>query len=256
MEFKNSEDLMYFVKGLKYIGSGSSGKAFYSKKTNKVYKIYDEFFDYDPECSIFRTEEEVLRFKNEKSGLAVFPEDVIRINGYILGEVQPVALGKNLYKINPLRVNLDNFSQAISNAYDGIILLSKKGIRTYDVTYNTMYNPIKDGKISMIDTIEWSYSGKSTDELIRENINNFSYEICLFLVDEIFDSFVESNVQLKSLYKDKEDAHEFVGVFRKVLSEAVGKKVETLADAKKLFDKKLNNTIFTPEYERSVYIKR
>lgn len=245
MEFKSREELAHFIYGLPVIGRGSQGECRYRKKDEKVYKILSKFSDpyYDPDFDTYYSEDEILKFKNVKNDTAIFSEDVISINGEIYGDIQKYVKAKNLYKINPFLVNLDNFEGAVIKALDDVDLLSRKGITTYDVTYNTLYqDDVNSGKMYLIDTLDWNYSSLSTDKVRKMNAKNFSYEIFLFLVDSIFSDFVDSSSQLSELFEGKEDCLEFIRLFRNELSEVVGRKIDFLADAKVFADKRVKET--------------
>lgn len=249
MEFKKREDLEYFIYGLRSLGSGAQGSCGYSKKTGKVYKIFAEFFDTEFLDDVNYNEEEILRFKDVVSDLAIFPEDIIKVKDKIYGEVQSYVPARNLYKTNPFKVNLNNLSNAVKDAYEGISLLSKEGISTFDVSYNTLYKDDDLGSnIYLVDTFEWSYSPLSNSELTKKNISNFSYEVCLFLVDSIFEDFVNSSLKLKRLYTTKDNCLEFIEVLKSEAEHTLGRSITTLMDAKELVNKKRKKGVYERDF--------
>lgn len=219
------------------VGSGSQGTVYYNKKNNKVFKIYHQFFEeYDEEFYVRYTKEEVLRFSNIINDTYKWPVDVVMVGDEVVGYVSDYVIGRSLYEINPLDVNLDNLSLALNSAVRDIKAISDNGVLSYDVMYNIMYG--KNG-LFVIDHDEYSYSNMDSKTLFQHNYKNFNDGIVSFLVDNYFEEFVFSFSDLNQLYTGREiNTCEFLKLFRKHLCEYVGEDILTLADAGSCLNKK------------------
>ena len=223
MEFKNKRQLDLFLKGLRTVGMGSQGVCYYNPKDKNVYKIFHQFFDEDDDIEYHVTYDErvLLRFSDIKNDTFVWASDVICVNGEIVGYIVPYIKANNLYKCNPLSVNLNNLQKSIINARSDLDVISEHHVSTYDMMYNILYGD----KFYVIDHDEYSYSDKDTSAIRRINYENFDMEIYYFLVDGFFQKFVNENKILNELYSDKkEDVLFFLKLFRNLLSEWLVKK--------------------------------
>lgn len=245
MEILNEKELLLYTKKLLYLGEGAQGIAYLDKTTNKVIKIYHDILEDDYELEE-KKEEEITRFKNIKNDTYIFPQEAIKLRNMAIGNIAKYAKGEHLYKIDPLKIKLDNFFEAVIKAEKDTKSLSEKGIKTYDVQYNTLYT---NKKISVIDTEEYSYSDLEKKELDKKNKLFFNSGIMYFLVDTYFDEFVKSNKQLNEMYKFKDvEIKEFLQEFKSSLSEYTGQDIEKLYQAKQA----LNKTKHAPKLIRLI----
>lgn len=247
MYFKNREELLLFLKK-EYIielGRGSQGRTYLNKKNGYAFKILEQFFDDDEDFHIDYTREEFIKHSGIKNDTYIFGNDNILVNDEVVGYVMRYFNGKLLTDINPLLVNLDNFTNSTDKVYQDNIILANNGIKTWDVSYNIMYGR---NKIGIIDTMEYYDSEEDSKTILINNNDNFNYGLMLFLVDGYFDDFISNYKELKDMYLSSGvDINEFIGLYRKYLSEYVGNDIVKLRDANKCLNKKLVNR----QYERS-----
>ena len=154
-----------------------------------IFDLFDEPFLYD-----YPSKEEVLKFNSIELTYFIFPIDVITVNGHVVGYIADYIKAKNLYKTNPLDINLLEFMTGILNMYKDIIKISNEGIVIYDLIYNLMQNK---NELYAIDTDDYFFSDK--DDILKRNVNTFNESIMIFLVDNYFDEFVQSNKKLLEL---------------------------------------------------------
>lgn len=234
MNFKSIKELKYYLSLLTYLDMGSQGSCYLRKSDNTVLKIFHYFDedDYDYDAG-----DNILKFSNIDNSTFIWPNALITIGKTVVGYTSPYIPSKNLYYTNPLGVNLDKFSSSLQRVREDIKTISKKGVRTYDVAYNIMYNK----GFSVIDQDDYSFTDKDPVELEKENNNNFDYELYMFLVDSYFNDVVNDDALLRELYKSKkEDVLIFIRELRKRLSELSGHEISTLREAKEYRDKKRN----------------
>ena len=246
MVFRSKKNLMLFLGQLNYIGHGQCGHCFLEPSTNRVYKVNSEVFKdffwvgYSSDIDLV-----VERFSGLDNKTFLFAEDILYIGNMPVGYVSLYLPGNNLYKINPLRVNLDKFEENIKIAHEDIKDISNKGVIIYDIVYNIMY-----GKSFFVK--DFGEFGLREDfSPLQENLEMFDLELFWFLVDNYFDDFVKQNRQLRELYRDKEDILLFLKLFRKYLSEHIGKKITRLGEAKYCVDK--NPSAVGIDYKRDYY---
>ena len=247
MVFKDKRQLILFLKSLKMIGSGTQGVCYYNPKNNKVYKIFHQFFDEDDdiEYHVFYEEKVLLRFSNIRNNTFIWANDIISVNGEVVGYIVPYVNANNLYKCNPLTVDLDGLVSSIIGARGDLDIISNHHILTYDMMYNVLYGD----KFYIIDHDDYVYSDKDSTLIRRLNYENFDMEIYYFLVDGLFQKFVNENKILSELYYDKrEDVLLFLKLFRTLLSEMVGREIMTLGEASKYIDQK----VLIRKYERDL----
>lgn len=238
MEVCNKKYFMQYLNGLKYLGCGSQGVCYLDIKSNKVIKIFHGYFD-DEYDSV--SEYDVMKFSDVVNSTFMWPVDVVKYKNHIIGYVINYSKKKNLYKINPLGVDLNKFSSAINKTFVDINLLTERNIKIYDIMYNILYS---SGQFKVIDTLEYGNYDISFDE----NRRGFDLEIMYFLVDSYFDDFVNKDILLKEMYLSKEvDCLEFLKRFRYKLSEFIEKDIVYLRDAKGLVKSNKN-----PRYVREL----
>lgn len=247
MNFISKNHLLFYLNSLLFIGMGSQGECYLDKKTNRVCKIFHQYIDdIDDGWKFNFTKENLLKFSNIENNSYIFPLDVISVGDEIVGYICDYVCGNSLFRINPLEVNLDNFSMAISNTLDDVRIISDSGVRSFDVMYNILYG---DNGIKIIDCDDYSFSDIDSEYLYKINCNNFNYEIMYFLVDSYFDDFISKFPILKEMYTNSGvDANEFINTFRKYLGEVVGSSVVYLKDASICLNKKKR----VIKYERSI----
>lgn len=237
MYFKTKKEFLIYLSYLKVIGLGSQGVVYFDRRSNKVFKVFHQFFeDYDEDFYVKYTDKELLRFSSVDNNTFVWACDVVYVCDEVVGYISNYVKANSLYKQNPLEINLDSFNSSILKSKEDIKIISNNGIKTYDVMYNILYN---DNVFKVIDYDEYSYSDIDSNTLYRINCDNFNYEVMYFLIDNYFDEFISSYKDLKEMYAGSDvDINEFITLFRKYLSEVVGKEIITLYDARKCLNKK------------------
>lgn len=232
MLFKSKKSLFNYLLKLIRIGSGSQGVCYLDKTNGKIYKIFHDFFDDDleEEFKVNYKKEEFTKFSKISNDTYVFPEEIIMVGFKVCGYITKYARGLDLCGINPFTINLDTFTSDIINAHQGVKQLSQEQIMSYDVLYNILYG-VNGFKI--IDTTDYSFTDLDYQALHKQNKEYFDRAIKLFLVSNFFNSFVNTQKDLKEMYKDA-DSLEFIKLFRQRLSEQLGNEVLYLRDAKDL----------------------
>lgn len=234
MYFKNIQELSIFIQRTNYIGSGCQGTCYLNYRDKKVYKIFNEFLDeefYDDKITY--NKEEIMRFSGIANNTFIFPNDVIYVGDEIVGYITDYVKSNPLYQTNPLNLSLDKFSKNIQLAYNDIHIISNYNIATFDLLYNILYGD----KFYVTDTDEFGFGLKDIS-YIDFNINNFNQELYMFLIDGLFDEFVNDYNILKNMYNNQdEDILLFLKLLRKYLSEYIGKDVKYLISAKKCLNK-------------------
>lgn len=238
MVFKDRNEFNRYINKLFYLGEGSQGKCYLDKDNNLVYKIFFDYYFDDDDCGY--REEDIIKFSGIKNSTFIWPREVIFVGGLVVGYIMLYCNANNLYKIDPLNVNLKGLEGMIDSVYRDIDILTKNEVCLYDVRYNVLYN---SKKIYIIDTLEYGY--RKIDTI--DNREQFDKEIMLFLVDSYFDDFVNSNKILKGMYMEYGvSSLDFLRVFRNSLSEYLDRDIVRLRDAKKLI-KRRNNFIYIRE---------
>ena len=194
MEFVSREHFDTYLRGLKYLGQGSQGSCYLNTKNNTVYKVFNDYFD---EEEAGYTEDFLLRFSDIKNSTFIWPNNVIKVVGTIVGYTMPYKRAKNLCNINPLLVNLDKLEEATIKAEKDVKTLTDNEVRLYDVRYNILYN---NGKMYVIDTLEYGNRKVSYEE----NRMTIDDELMLFLVDNYFEEFVKNDKLLNAMYREFE----------------------------------------------------
>lgn len=226
MEFCSVQDLKNFLFKQKFLGSGSQGSCFVNFGRNTVYKIFNAFLiDEEDPCYSYN---DIMRFSLVKNGSFVWPVDIIKVGNVIVGYTMPYVNSIDLFRINPLKINLDLLKNFINKTYGDINLITLRDIKIYDLLYNIMFS---ENGFKVIDTLEYS-SGKINYLLNR---GYFDYAIMLFLVDGFFDSVVYDDNLLKEMYLNRDvSSIYFIDEFRKKLTNLLDKDITKLEDAKKL----------------------
>lgn len=232
MLFKSKKSLFNYLLKLIRIGSGSQGVCYLDKANGKIYKIFHDFYDDDleEEFKVNYTKEEFTKFSKISNDTYVFPEEIIMVGFKVCGYITKYARGLDFCGINPFTINLDTFTSDIINAHQGVKQLSQDQIMSYDVLYNILYG-VNGFKI--IDTTDYSFTDLDYQALHKQNKEYFDRAVKLFLVSNLFNSFVNTQKDLKEMYKDA-DSLEFLKLFRQRLSEQLGNEVLYLRDAKDL----------------------
>ena len=115
MVINDKEEFLLYLKGLRFLGLGSEGMAYYDKRKKFVLKIYhDCFSDEFKECK-YITKEEVLKFSEIINKTFIFPQEEIIYDDYVIGYVTSYQQGKTIDEINPLRVKFQDFINAALN---------------------------------------------------------------------------------------------------------------------------------------------
>ena len=238
MKITNKDRFLNYLSSLKFLGVGSQGACYYDPKTNQVLKVFHIFFDDDYEDAIF---EDVIQFSNITNSTFIWPIETIEYNNLVIGYTMKFVKSKSLYETNPLYVNLNSFAKAISKSYKDIALLTNNDIKIYDIMYNILYSR---GKINVIDTMEYS----KRNVTLKENSEGFNLELKYFLVDNLFNNFVNSNFFLRDLYDSKDaNALELLNELKRKLSEYIGFEITMLNEVRMLTSK-----IDRPKYIREI----
>ena len=238
MKITNKDRFLHYLSSLKFLGVGSQGACYYDPKTNQVLKVFHIFFDDDYDDII---SEDLTQFSNITNSTFIWPIETIEYNNLVIGYTMKFVKSKSLYETNPLYVNLNSFAKAISKSYKDIALLTKNDIKIYDIMYNILYSR---GKINVIDTMEYSKRSVS----LKENSEGFNLELKYFLVDNLFNNFVNSNSFLRDLYDSKDaNALELLDELKRKLSEYIGFEITMLNEVRMLTSK-----IDRPKYIREI----
>lgn len=242
MEFKTREEVYAFFKNCAYLDEGSQGKCYVDKERKFVYKLYFSFLD-PIDDDINWDKSEILTFSDIESDLFIFPKDVITLNGLVIGDITRYVNAKNLYKINPLFVNINRLIQLCELALKEIELLSRKSIQMYDTLYNVMLGD----RFYIVDTLEYSRSQEGYPKVLSVNLAQFNLSIIYFLISGIFEEVIKNNQILQGMYTSlghEISIVEFIKELKKYLSELVGKEITTLEEASEFKDKEAIGTIY------------
>lgn len=247
MFFKSQDSFNEFIGyRCNSIGVGGQAECFLGPD-NRVYKVFhnsDICSDESPYSEDF-----LLRFKGLDNNTFIFADDVINVNGKIVGYISKFIPGKNLSDRDPLRIDLDSLEDNILKARNDIIDISSKDIVLNDVCLNLMIRD--DNSFFVKDFDEFSHNIGIYDNktLIDKNRRKFDKELYLFLVDDFFDEFVNQYKDLKELYKDSTvNVLYFLKLFRKHLSERTGFQIKNLMEASDYLN---DNCDKKPYYHRS-----
>ena len=236
MKITNKDNFLNYLNSLRFLGVGSQGACYYDPKTNQVLKVFHIFFDNDYDYGIF---EDLTQFSNITNSTFIWPIETIEYKSFVIGYTMKFVKSKSLYEINPLYVN--SFAKAINKSYKDIELLTNNDIKIYDIMYNILYSK---GKINVIDTMEYS----KRNVTLKENSEGFNLELKYFLVDNLFNNFVNSNSFLRDLYDSKDaNALELLNELKRKLSEYVGFEITMLNEVRMLTSK-----IDRPKYIREI----
>ena len=238
MNFVSNSQLYYFLKEpkIKLLGSGTQGQCYHDRSNNKVYKIFNVFFDV--EDKIDYNSDDILKFSKVLNNTYIWASDVIAVNNEVIGYVTPYINGINLCRINPLNIDMIKLFHNLENVYKDNITISQNGIVAYDVMYNILYG--KKG-INIIDTDEYNfnYFGRSYEEILKINNRNINYAFKVFLVDNYFDEFIDQFNELREMYNDLDlESTIFILELQRKLSEYLESEIVCLRDALQFRNKK------------------
>ncbi len=235
MIFRNKRELdTYLKRNCEFINFGSKGSAYYDKRTKAVIKIFDMALSEEEYRHFEYRDLDFLRFSDALNQSYLFPYEVISLDGRDVGYFAHAARGKSLYKLDPLTVNLDSIRRAYMATLIDMRNISRKGILTDDLPYNTLFSSDTE-RLYMVDTDDYHLVEEDVDKIYHDNASQLSYTVKTFLVDGYFDDFINADKELSELYKDG-DLLSFLKAYRKKLSERVGMEISTLGDAKEFQD--------------------
>lgn len=243
MEFKTREDVYHFLKNnCTYIDGGSQGECYVDRERKLVYKLYFSFLD-PIEGDSFLDKSEVLAFSDIESDLCIFPKDVITLKKVVIGDITDYVNAKNLYKINPLLININRLIKLCELALKEVELLARKNIKMFDVLYNIMLGD----KLYIVDTLEYSRSQREYPNVLSFNLAQFNLSIMYFLISGIFEEVIKYNYILQGMYKSL--GHDisiidFIKELKRYLSELVGREITILGEASEFKNKKPVDTIY------------
>ncbi len=228
MNFTSEKEFNEFKKILTFLAAGSQGECFLDDKKKIVYKLFFDCFDEDYSC--YYDKDEILRFNHLKNKTFIWPTNLITCNSKIIGYTAPYIKAQNLYKTNPLTINLDNLELAIKKAYVDLKLLEKNNIVIFDIMYNLLFSKTN---LYAIDNTEYC-KGEET----IENYRAFGKSISYFLVDGYFNDFIKQDKILNEMFYSLDiNILEFLKEFRMKLSANIGSEITKLQEAKKLIKK-------------------
>lgn len=238
MNFVSDNQLYQFLKEpqIKLLDSGSQGQCYHDRSNNRVYKIFNGFFDV--EDKIDYNSEDILKFSKVLNSTYIWASDVITVNNEVVGYVTPYIRGVNLCRINPLNIDMVKLIYDLENVYKDNVTISQNGIVAYDVMYNILYG--KKG-INIIDTDDYNfnYFGRSYEEILKINNRNINYAFKVFLVDNYFDEFINQFNELREMYNDLDlKSTIFILELHRKLSEYLGLEIVGLKDALQFRNKK------------------
>ncbi len=245
MVFNNRGEVEQFRQSLNYLNQGSQGVCY--KLDKMVYKFYHDYWEVDDDYASF-DKEKILAFRHIKSSTFVFPQDVMMLEGKVIGDITVYKRAKSLSEINPLNVNLERFIRLVKKAQEDIYDITSKKVKCYDV----MYNILLGSRLYIIDTLEYSFSKLDYEEVLKNNLNGFNLEIIYFLVDGLFKDVVNSYPKLKDMYEARRSVL-FIEELQKYLEKLLGKKIVYLREAIELRDKK--ESLQTEKYERNALVR-
>lgn len=237
MQFDNKIQFMLFLSKFKSIGSGSQGICYLDSVNNKIYKVFHQFYDIDDDFDYYHdyTKEEILRFSSIKNNTFLWPNEVIIVNGEIVGYICDYVKASSLYETNPLHIDLDNFIELLDYVKKDLTIISDNRIRSFDMMYNILYS---NQGIFVIDHDDYSFSDIEPKKLFTINSDNFNKEIMYFFIDTFFDDFIKSHSDLKDMYNSSGiDIKEFLILFRYYLSEKMDFEVKNLGECSKYLNK-------------------
>ena len=232
MNFSSDAKLREFLRKpqIKFLDFGSQGQCYYDRLNNKVYKIFFDFFD-DDDDYIYQVNDNILKFSKITNSTYIWPSDFIKVNDKVVGYITNYGRGENLYKIDPLNVNLFNLVDKLGVTYKDNIVISQNSIVTYDVMYNILYG--KDG-IKIIDSDDYNFDifGRNYEEILKINNRNINFAFKVFLIDNYFNEFVNQFCELRDMYEDLDlESRVFIINLQKKFSELLGFKLIFLKDA-------------------------
>ena len=244
MEFYSRDEVIFQLILSKEIGSGSQGTCYLNAITNDVYKIFNQFFylNIDEDEKVIYIKDEIMRYSHLINDTFIFPKDVITLNEEVIGYITNYVKAIPLNQTDPLKVDLNLLVKNIELAHRDIKYLSDHNVSTFDMFYNILYG----NKFYVTDTDEFGYK-KNLASILDYNLSNFSCELYFFLIDGYFNEFINKNNILKKMYKENDlDILYFIHLFRKSLSEYLGKDINYLSEASKV----LNKRKYYPKYMR------
>lgn len=249
MSFHTREEVLCFIQTLIPLENGLQGVCYVDKNFREVYKFYRSYLEAD---DILYTKEEILRFKDIQSSTFLFPQDVILLNGEVIGDVTPYRYAQNLCNLNPLNIRLDQFLKLLVIALKEIEYISRKQVNSYDV----MYNILLGKQFYIVDTLDYSINDRDYKDILRDNMKYFNLGIMYFLVDGLFDGVIQENPLLREMYASKgKDISilKFVLELKKCLEEILGHEITYLGDARDLRDQNvLENHL---KYDRDAILR-
>lgn len=226
MKFASSKILREYLLKLNFLSCGSQGSCFVDLDKKYVYKVFNSFLadEEDPYFSY----EDIIKFSNVKNGTFIWPLDVIKVNGMIVGYILSFKNAKDIFSLSPLSISLNSLKDYVTCTYNDIKILSKNNVKIYDLMYNLL---LGDDGLYVIDTLEYSYGRIS----IRDNQSTLDFALKRFIVDGFFDNVVFEDKTLEDMYFDKYCSFIcFADAFSKRLSFKIGKPIDYLSDASSL----------------------
>jgi len=248
MEFKTREDAYALMKRCKYLDGGSQGKCYVDRRKGLVYKFYQSFLDPIDDNSFF-TEEEVLAFKHIKSDMFVFPYDVMKQGSEVIGDISIYKDAINLYKLNPLTVDLNRLLSLCEIAIKEVELITRQSVNCYDMLYNIMLGD----RLYVVDSLDDSLRERDYNELLLDNMEQFNVSIIDFLISNLFENVIKENRILQEMCDSKcvdTSITIFITELKKYLSELVGREITFLNEAIRYRNKEEIET----DYKRLILI--
>ncbi len=228
MNFSNKSEFDEFSKSLTFLASGSQGECFLDNKKKIVYKIFFDCFDENYFC--YYNKDDILRFNHIKNKTFIWPKKLITCNNKIIGYTSSYKKAINLYKLDPLSIDLINLEKAVKKVYLDLKLLDDNNVVIYDIMYNLLYN---NSNLYAIDNTEYSIGSNTCD-----NYNIFAKSVIYFLIDGYFNTYISNNKILNDMLNTIDiNLLDFLKEFRLRLSIDLDKNINKLHEARKLIKK-------------------
>ena len=253
MEFKSDYELDLFLKSLIMLDcTGSQGTVYVDGKREFVYKIFHFYEDGDLDyIDSNLTKDNILKFKDFPNSCYLFASNVISLNGRIIGYIAPYRKGINLYRLNPLTIDLEWLKEVLKMVIKEVIKISKCNVNSYDVMYNIM---LGDG-VYITDPQDFTLRERNFGELFSHNMMPINLEFMYFLVDGIFEEIVKDNSELKGMLESSGEGFlilDFISLLKSYLEQLLGKKIRNLGDAIVLG----SSDIINNRYQRSLVLQQ
>lgn len=126
MIFNDKNSFIRYIKSLDELGFGSQGITYHDFNSGKSIKVFHEFFENEEVDQYWWQVRDILKFGDFTNETYVFPEQMIMVEGRLVGYISRFVNGKVISTIDPLKVNLDKLIKASAYAIKDIRIISQK----------------------------------------------------------------------------------------------------------------------------------